>query len=72
MAVIDDEIRTGNAMILDPYGCVLAETWKAEDEMVIAASTLVAGRQQRSPMDTRAAHGSTGLECDTRKLKFEE
>ncbi|WP_433466402.1 nitrilase family protein [Spirillospora sp. CA-128828] len=32
----DDEIRTGNAMILDPYGRTLAETWAAEDAMVIA------------------------------------
>ena len=32
----DDEIRTGNAMILDPYGRILAETWKAGDDMVIA------------------------------------
>ena len=31
-----DEVRTGNAMILDPYGRVLAETWKADDDMVIA------------------------------------
>ncbi|OYW21652.1 MAG: acyltransferase, partial [Planctomycetales bacterium 12-60-4] len=27
----DDEVRTGNAMILDPYGDILAETWAAED-----------------------------------------
>ena len=32
----DDEIRTGNAMILDPYGRILAETWAAEDRTVIA------------------------------------
>ncbi|KMQ51033.1 acyltransferase [Chitinispirillum alkaliphilum] len=32
----DDEVRTGNAMILDPYGRVLAETWKAQDCMVVA------------------------------------
>ncbi len=32
----DDEIRTGNAMILDPYGRVLAETWAAADAMVAA------------------------------------
>jgi predicted amidohydrolase len=34
--VDDDEIRTGNAMILDPYGRILAETWKADDAMVVA------------------------------------
>ncbi|HET8588851.1 MAG TPA: nitrilase family protein [Nakamurella sp.] len=32
----DDEVRTGNAMILDPYGRILAETWAAEDAMVLA------------------------------------
>ena len=32
----DDEIRTGNAMVLDPYGRILAETGKAGDDMVIA------------------------------------
>ena len=32
----DDEIRTGNAMILDPYGRILAETWAAADDQVIA------------------------------------
>jgi len=29
-----DEVRTGNAMILDPYGRILAETWEAADAMV--------------------------------------
>jgi predicted amidohydrolase len=32
----DDEVRTGNAMILDTYGRTLAETWKAADELVVA------------------------------------
>ena len=32
----DDEIRTGNAMIIDPYGRILEETWKAADAMVTA------------------------------------
>jgi len=32
----DDEVRTGNAMILDTYGQILAETWKAEDTLVVA------------------------------------
>ena len=32
----DDEIRTGNAMVLDPYGEVVAETRKAGDDMVVA------------------------------------
>jgi predicted amidohydrolase len=36
VGVDDDEIRTGNAMILDPYGRILVETSKAADDMVIA------------------------------------
>jgi predicted amidohydrolase len=30
----EDEVRTGNAMILDPYGRILVETWQAADAMV--------------------------------------
>jgi predicted amidohydrolase len=36
VGIDDDEVRTGNAMILDPYGQVLVETWKAQDDMVMA------------------------------------
>jgi hypothetical protein len=32
----DDEVRTGNAMLLDPYGRILSETWAAQDSMVTA------------------------------------
>ncbi|VTR17112.1 (R)-stereoselective amidase [Serratia fonticola] len=32
----DDEVRTGNAMLLDPYGRILSETWAAQDAMVTA------------------------------------
>lgn len=32
----DNEVRTGNAMILDPYGRILEETWVAADKMVVA------------------------------------
>jgi predicted amidohydrolase len=36
IGVDDNEIRTGNAMILDPYGRILAETWKAGDDHIVA------------------------------------
>jgi len=80
VGVDDDEIRTGNAMILDPYGRILAETWKADDDMVIAdldASLLAdsSGRRwmrARRPQLYAPLTVPTGLECDTRKLKFEE
>ncbi|MBS1183323.1 MAG: acyltransferase [Proteobacteria bacterium] len=32
----EDEVRTGNAMILDPYGRIIAETWAAADAIVTA------------------------------------
>jgi len=32
----DGEVRTGNAMIIDPYGRIIDETWKAEDALVVA------------------------------------
>ena len=80
VGVDDDEIRTGNAMILDPYGRILAETWKADDGMVIAdldASLLAdsTGRRwirARRPQLYTPLTVPIGLECDTRQLKFEE
>jgi predicted amidohydrolase len=80
VGVDDDEIRTGNSMVLDPYGRTLAETWKAGDDMVIAdldASLLAesSGRRwmrARRPQLYTPLTVPTGLECDTRKLKFEE
>ena len=35
VGVDDNELRTSNAMILDPYGRILAETWKAGDDVVV-------------------------------------
>lgn len=80
VGVDDDEIRTGNAMILDPYGRILAETWKAADAMVIADldASLLADATGRSWIRARRPDlympltVPTGLECDTRTLKFEE
>ena len=80
VGVDDDEIRTGNAMILDPYGRVLAETGKAADDMVVADldGTLLAEATGRKWIRARrpGLYGPltvpTGLECDTRTLKFEE
>ena len=61
VGVDDDEIRTGNAMILDPYGRVLAETWKADDDMVVAESGRLPARAKHGPhVDQRpAARNST-------------
>jgi predicted amidohydrolase len=80
VGVDDDEVRTGNAMILDPYGRILTETWKAEDAMVVAeldASLLenCSGRQwiqARRPELYTELNRRTGLETDTRSIKFSE
>ncbi|MBI3948521.1 MAG: acyltransferase [Armatimonadetes bacterium] len=80
VGVDDDEIRTGNAMILDCYGRVLAETGKAGDDMVIAdldASLLeqCTGRRwvrSRRPELYGPLAVPTGLEKDTRTLRFDK
>ncbi|HVX64968.1 MAG TPA: nitrilase family protein [Bryobacteraceae bacterium] len=79
VGVDDDEIRTGNAMILDPYGRILAETWKAGDDMVVAEldASLLAASTGRMWMAARRPElygplaERTGRERDTRELKFE-
>jgi predicted amidohydrolase len=78
VGVDDDEIRTGNAMILDPYGRILTETWQAADAMVVAdldASLLenATGRRwirARRPELYGPLTVPTGQERDTRELKF--
>jgi predicted amidohydrolase len=80
VGVDDDEIRTGNAMILDPYGRILTETWKAADAMVIAdldanLRTEATGRKwirARRPDLYTPLTIPTGLERDTRTMKFQE
>ena len=79
VGVDDDEIRTGNAMILDPYGRILAETWKAADDMVVADLDVgllenATGRRwirARRPELYGPLTVSTGRERDTRDLKFD-
>ena len=80
IGVDDDEIRTGNAMILDPYGRILAESRRAGDDMVTAElcgelrehSTGQAWIQARRPDLYKPLTEWTGRERDTRSLKFEE
>lgn len=76
----DDEIRTGNAMVLDPYGEVIAETREAGDAMVVAdldASILAtsSGRRwlrARRPELYGFLAQRTGQEQETRKVRFGE
>lgn len=80
VGVDDDEIRTGNAMIIDPYGRIIAETCKADDDMVIAdldASLLdrCTGRRwirTRRPELYGPLTVPTGLEQDTRTVRFDK
>jgi len=80
IGVDDDEIRTGNSMILDPYGRILSETQEPAEDMVVAElcgdllphSTGRMWIQARRPELYRPLTIPTGLERNTRALKLEE
>ena len=79
VGVDDDEIRTGNAMIIDPYGRILVETCRAGDDMVVADldATLLDVSTGKRWMKTRRPElyaplsVSTGAERDTREVRFD-
>lgn len=79
VGVDDDEVRTGNAMVLDPYGRILAETWRAADALVVAdldpalrdRCTGVRWIRARRPELYGPLSVSTGNERDTRSVRFE-
>lgn len=79
VGVDDDEVRTGNSMILDPYGEILAETWRAADEMVVAdldpgLLEMCTGRRwitSRRPELYAPIARPTGRERDTRQVRFQ-
>jgi len=76
----DDEIRTGNAMILDPYSEIIAETRATVDAIVVAdldASLLETSSGRRWLRARRPElYGSlavrTGKEQETRRVRFVE
>jgi predicted amidohydrolase len=76
----DDEIRTGNAMVLDPYGEIIAETRSMDDAIVVAdldASLLElsSGRRwlrARRPELYESLTKRIGIEQDTRRVRFGE
>jgi predicted amidohydrolase len=80
IGVDDDEVRTGNSMIIDPYGRILAETWKAGDDIVVAEldPALLSETTGRRWIRTRRPElylelaRPTGLEEDVRKVRFDE
>lgn len=75
----DDEVRTGNAMILDPYGRTLAETCVADEAVVVAEldaslrerCTGVRWMRARRPELYGALARSTGAEAPTRDVRFD-
>jgi predicted amidohydrolase len=78
VGVDGEEIRTGNAMILDPHGRILAETGKADDDVVVADldPALLQGTLGDMFLRTRRPdlYGPlterTGRELDVRKARF--
>jgi len=80
IGVDDDEIRTGNSMILDPYGRILSETQEPAEDIVVAdlrrellpRSTGRMWIQARRPELYRQLTVSSGRERSARDLKFEE
>jgi predicted amidohydrolase len=78
VGIDDDEIRTGNAMVLDPYGRVLAESRSASDAMVVADldASLLASSSGRRWMRARrpelygALAEPTGREEKTWRVRF--
>jgi len=80
VGVDDNEIRTGNAMVLDPYGRILAETCKAGEDMVVAdldvslleVSTGRRWIKTRRPELYEPLTIPTGLEQDTRTVRFDK
>ena len=78
IGVDDDEVRTGNAMILDPYGVILAESRKIEDDMVVAdldpdVIETSSGRRwlkARRPELYGPITATTGMEQDIRSVRF--
>lgn len=75
----DDEVRMGNTMILDPYGRIMTETWKAADTRITAdldrslgdRCTGVRWIRARRPELYASLITRTGREQDTRAVRFD-
>jgi predicted amidohydrolase len=75
----DDEVRTGNAMVLDCYGRMLAESRAIEDDVVVAdlqaslreRATGVRWIKARRPELYQPLALRSGREMDTRAVRFE-
>jgi len=75
----DDEVRTGNAMVIDCYGRIIRETAAQGDDLVVAdldaslrdRSTGVRWIRARRPELYAPLTVPTGREMDTRSVRFE-
>lgn len=75
----DDEVRTGNAMVIDCYGRIISESRAIENDMVVAdldaslreRSTGVRWIKARRPELYESLTVRTGREMDTRAVRFE-
>ena len=80
VGIDDDEVRTGNAMVIDCYGRIVAETWTAEDVVVTAdldldLIPLATGRRWlrgRRPDLYGELTEPTGAELDPRSARFSQ
>lgn len=80
VGIDDNEVRTGNAMIIDCYGRIVRETWKAREELVVAdldldMIPLSTGRRWlrgRRPELYAPIAEVTGKEIDPRSARFSE
>ena len=78
VGVDDDEVRTGNSMVLDPYGRILAETGAVDEDIVAADldptlpgwSTGARWVKARRPELYAPLAEPTGGERDTREVRF--
>lgn len=78
VGIDDDEVRTGNAMIIDPYGRIIAETCAADDALVsaeldLSLLPLCTGRRWmrgRRPELYGDLTKKTGKELDPRSARF--
>jgi len=74
----DDEVRTGNAMLIDCYGRIISETWKAGNDMVVADLDMslqpnCTGRRWlrgRKPDLYKPIAIESGNEIDPRRARF--
>jgi predicted amidohydrolase len=75
----DDEVRTGNSMIIDPYGRVMVEALEPREQMLTAdldlslcdRATGTRWIRARRPELYRTLSESTGSEEETRNIRFE-